>query len=375
MSEPKPTICLCMIVKNEAPVITRCLASVRPLIDHWVIVDTGSTDGTQNIIREFMRDAPGALFERPWVNFAHNRTEAFALARPHGDYALVIDADDTLRIADDFTLPALDRDSYQVLIESPPLRWPRAQLFRHGANWRYVGVLHEFPACDLAAPTSALLPGLSFLRGEDGNRRKDPALFRRDAEILEQALPGEADPMLAARYRFYLAQSYRDCGEAQQALANYLIRANAGLWEQEVYASLLEAAKLQEQLQHPTEHVLTTLRKASECCPSRAEALYFASRLYRIQRRFAEGFAYAQRGLEIAMPDDALFSVPWIYQYGLLDEFAVNASWIGRHQDCLQACLKLLNEPYLPEDERPRVRDNARFARDRLAELIAQTPE
>jgi glycosyltransferase involved in cell wall biosynthesis len=70
------TICLNMIVKNEAPVIGRCLASVRPLIDQWVIVDTGSTDGTQALIREALADLPGVLIERPWVDFAHNRNEA-----------------------------------------------------------------------------------------------------------------------------------------------------------------------------------------------------------------------------------------------------------------------------------------------------------
>jgi len=46
----KPTVCLNMIVKNESEVITRCLKSVLPLIDYWVISDTGSTDGTQKII-------------------------------------------------------------------------------------------------------------------------------------------------------------------------------------------------------------------------------------------------------------------------------------------------------------------------------------
>ena len=43
------TICLNMIVKNEQPVIRRCLASVKEMIDYWVIVDTGSTDGTQDL--------------------------------------------------------------------------------------------------------------------------------------------------------------------------------------------------------------------------------------------------------------------------------------------------------------------------------------
>ena len=55
-SSTKPTICLSMIVKDEAPVIERCLRSVKPWIDHWVIVDTGSSDGTQAMIRKFMAD-------------------------------------------------------------------------------------------------------------------------------------------------------------------------------------------------------------------------------------------------------------------------------------------------------------------------------
>jgi len=46
-----PTICLCMIVKNEVDVLGACFASCRDLIDHWVICDTGSTDGTQELIR------------------------------------------------------------------------------------------------------------------------------------------------------------------------------------------------------------------------------------------------------------------------------------------------------------------------------------
>ena len=50
----RPSICLNMIVKNEAHVIARCLASARPLVDAWCIVDTGSSDGTQDKVRELM---------------------------------------------------------------------------------------------------------------------------------------------------------------------------------------------------------------------------------------------------------------------------------------------------------------------------------
>ena len=77
-----------MIVKNEAHVIQRCIDSVRPIIDHWVIVDTGSTDGTEEVVRTALADLPGTFVKRPWVDFAFNRTEALTLARPHGHYSL-----------------------------------------------------------------------------------------------------------------------------------------------------------------------------------------------------------------------------------------------------------------------------------------------
>jgi len=49
------TLGLMMIVKNEKDVILRCLKSVLPIIDYWTIVDTGSTDGTQDIIKSFLQ--------------------------------------------------------------------------------------------------------------------------------------------------------------------------------------------------------------------------------------------------------------------------------------------------------------------------------
>ena len=144
MEHLKPSICLCMIVKNEAPVIRRCLDSVRPLIDHWVIVDTGSTDGTQEIIRTHMAGLPGTLHERPWVDFAHNRSESLALARPHADYSLVIDADDFLEPVDRSSEAELTQDCYTLDIIDPPLRYIRKQVdqFSHNISKRMNKHMH-----------------------------------------------------------------------------------------------------------------------------------------------------------------------------------------------------------------------------------------
>ena len=73
-------ICLNMIVRDEAAVIERCLRSARPYIQAWAVSDTGSSDGTQDIVRRVLGDLPGELIERPWIDFAANRNEALQLA-------------------------------------------------------------------------------------------------------------------------------------------------------------------------------------------------------------------------------------------------------------------------------------------------------
>ena len=310
MTPTGQTVCLCMIVKNEAPVIARCLASARPLVDHWLVVDTGSTDGTQAIVREAMAGLPGELVERPWVDFGHNRSEALALARPLADYSLVIDADDVFEVPAAFTMPALDADSCMVDIKDSSIIYQRSQLFRNTLPWRYAGVLHEFPACDDAG-SAGHLP-VVMRRNHDGARRRDPSTYRNDAAILSRALETEPDSFLVSRYTFYLAQSWRDCGETEKALDAYLRRAALGYWQEEVYVALLQAARLKEGLKHPDDDVIAAYARATAVVPTRAEALHGAAKLCRAQNRFEEGYWLAKRGAGLSAPDGGLFVEPWI---------------------------------------------------------------
>ena len=358
------TICLSMIVKNEAPVIRRCLNSVRPIIDHWVIVDTGSADGTQDIIREVLKDLPGELHERPWRDFAHNRSEALSLARPHGDYSLIIDADDALELPTAFQLAELTEDSYLLEIQDSSVQYERTQIVRNSLPWRYAGVLHEFLTCE-GAGAAGHLP-IWMRRNHDGARRRDPETYRKDAAILENALLTESDPFLIARYTFYLAQSYRDSRQQEKSLEKYLARAELGFWQEEVFVSLLQAARLKEQLGYPDAEVIDAYLRAADACPTRAEALHGASRFCRYKGRMEEGYQIAKRGLNIAIPSGALFVEPWIYDYGLRDEFAVNAYWTGRYRECLETCLKILALLTLPQADWGRIVANARLAFHKL---------
>ena len=360
MPKSSPSICLCMIVKDEATVIKRCLDSVLPIITHWVIVDTGSTDGTQDVIRDYLKGVPGTLYERPWVNFAHNRSEALTLAREHADYSLIIDADDALEFPADFKMPELTADCYTMEIRDPPLLYPRTQLVNNRLRWFYRGVLHEFAQSEephVAAP----LP-IGMRRNHDGARRKDPTRFKQDAEIFEKALRDGTDPDLKARYTFYLAQSYRDAGDREKALVHYSERAKLGGWVEEVYFSLYQVARIKEIFKHPHQEVIAAYDAATSVLPSRSEADHGASRLCRVNGLYKQGYEIARRSLGKTYQHGSLFGEPWIYETGLLDEFAVNAYWVERYEECLDACLKVLKTGKMAGADLERVIANAQAA-------------
>ena len=74
------SIGLCMIVKNEAHIIRRCIESVRPLVDYVLLVDTGSQDQTQDVVRAFLAESNlrGEVSSEPWRDWTNSRTVAMA---------------------------------------------------------------------------------------------------------------------------------------------------------------------------------------------------------------------------------------------------------------------------------------------------------
>jgi glycosyltransferase involved in cell wall biosynthesis len=363
MNATGQTICLNMIVKNEAPVIRRCLEAVRPIIDHWVIVDTGSIDGTQDLIREVFRDVPGELHERPWRNFAHNRSEALALARGHGDYVFVIDGDEVLEIAPDFVMPSLTHDSYNLRILYGGCSYLRKQMVRNALPWRYEGVVHEYITCELAR-NEAFLPGLQTVPHHDGARARDASTYRRDALMLEQALIEEPNN---TRSVFYLAQSYRDAGDLELALRHYKRRVDMGGWPEEVWFSLYQIGQIRERLQHPWPEVLDSYLHAWQYDATRCGPLYRVAMHYQAKGEYQTAHIFLARAMQVPKPgDNRLFVEQTIYDFQLSIEYAVAAYYVGQHAEAIATNNALLRSGRLPPQAIAQVIRNRRFSVDAL---------
>ena len=163
-----PTVSLCMIVKNEQRYLAQCLASVKPIVDELIVVDTGSTDHTLSIARVF----GATIYHFDWTgSFSDARN--YAISKANGKWILIMDADERIssRDYDGFravireSLPT--RDAWSVPIRNYSNRvhiqgWTandgaypeeeradgwypaeRVRLFPNDPRIRYEGVVHE----------------------------------------------------------------------------------------------------------------------------------------------------------------------------------------------------------------------------------------
>jgi glycosyltransferase involved in cell wall biosynthesis len=363
----KPTITLCMIVKNETHVIERCLRSVASSIDRYDITDTGSTDGTQDTIKKIMDElgVPGEVHQSDWKGFGDHggkmgsRTESLINCDGKADYAWVIDADDsavgTIELPDD-----CDVDAYSLKIQRGDFVWWRNQIFKISSGWKYEGILHEY------ASTSKENPKIERLFGDYGiDARTEGARnvgispvekYSKDAETLENALLDTPD---STRYQFYLAQSYFDSQQFEKSLVAYEKRVEMGGWPEEVFYSMYRIAIIKGITEKPNEEIIRAFEECYNYKPDRAEPLYQISRIYRGLGKNALAFMFAKTGLEIPYPQqDILFIQEEIYKYALLDEIGATAFYAGKPHMGYAACKRLLEENLIPDEHRPRVKEN-----------------
>jgi glycosyltransferase involved in cell wall biosynthesis len=189
ITEKKATICLNMIVKNESHIIEITLEKLCKKIsfDYWVICDTGSTDNTPTIIKDFFekKGIKGELFYDEWTNFAHNRTLALQRAYTKTDLLLVFDADD--EIVGNIEIPSeVLFDEYHYKFGSAfGTSYTRVLMINNHKKFEFLSVIHEFISCKEGPSKSLVIEGDYYVvSGRSGSRNLDPDKYLKDALIL-----------------------------------------------------------------------------------------------------------------------------------------------------------------------------------------------
>jgi glycosyltransferase involved in cell wall biosynthesis len=259
----RPTVSLCMIVKNEEDNLAACLGPVADLVDEMIVVDTGSADRTKEIAAQL-----GArVFDFPWVDsFAAARNES--LRHASGDWIFWMDADDRVVADNREKLRAVfanlsdeniahvmkcacvpqERggtttvvDHVRLFRNRPDLRWEYRvheqilpALRRTGVEVRWSDVVIQHVGYqDPALRGRKLERDIRLLRLEDAERPDDPfTLFNLGSVYQELGRVAEAVPLfkrslershptdsIVRKLYALLSQSHRYLGEKELALA------------------------------------------------------------------------------------------------------------------------------------------------------------
>jgi hypothetical protein len=221
-----PSLTLCMIARNEAPVLPRCLASVQGLAHHVVIADTGSTDDTPAIAAQHGAE----VLHIPWTNdFAAARNASLSPART--PWILVLDADEWLtpanatRIADLAAAPpehAYYLDQKNTEPSGHTTRNALVRLFPNRPEVRFRHPVHEDVVSSL---TAASIPIKHTSIEIEHAGYTDPATLAakvaRNKAILETSLAEATNPASEPHLRFHLGCVLSGEGHLEEALTHF----------------------------------------------------------------------------------------------------------------------------------------------------------
>lgn len=336
--EIKPySLCLNMICKNEAPIITRLFDSVVDIIDCYCICDTGSTDNTVSLIEEYFKkkNIPGKIVFEKFKDFSYNRNFALKQSCGMSDYVILLDADMVLDVRK-FDKRMLTGDCYGILQGSNEFYYNNMRIVKNlplngdtSFNfYKYIGATHEYISTPEGSQAVNFGKDIIFIKDiGDGCSKGDK--FIRDMKLLEDELKEKPNDV---RSHFYLANTYFCTGKHNEAIEMYKKRIELGGWIQEVWYSYYRIAICYKELNDMAKAIQYWL-DAYNYFPDRLENLYEIVSHYRIigkQKLAVMFYKVAKETLNRHLKiDDYLFLENCVYTYKLDYEYTIVASYTG----------------------------------------------
>jgi len=322
-------IVMITMFKNESSVIKRMLDSCLPYVDYYVLQNNGSTDGTDQIVKDFLVDngLSGELYEveEGWVGFGWNRDHLLQYCQKsdHGcDWILKMDCDEVLEIDDDFDWSPLDNkatQAFHIPAVSGNCIYHRAWMWNASLPWRFNhDTCHETISCELPGV------GENFERVDlsskfrqvgynEGQSWSNPVKFISDSLILEEKMIKE-NTIFSDLYHFwYIGKSYNDAytstafplGRTQQEeyarraiyyFDEYVkhrqqLRGGAVELDEMSYMGLIFSAECYKFIGQP-DQAIETFKRASVFAPERNDHLFGIADVYHTQKDFKNMLAH-----------------------------------------------------------------------------------
>ncbi len=352
-----------IMVKNEADVIIPTLEPlVQEGVDAILVYDTGSTDGTQNVVRSYFKSKNiqhGYIIEDPFIDFATSRNRSLDAVEklfPQITFFLMLDAEWYLHNTKELITycqhhkeiePGVLDSCYSIrlITKQDNIDNYAVRLFRNGKNARYVGVVHE----SVKQPSSGRLPHdiyFEYIPKQFGQEKSKQRLTR-DYELLKKSL--EDDPT-NTRTLFYLAQTCQFLDKWEEAIRYYKKRAEYNDISEECYLAYYRIGCAIEHLRfgknvlsYTWEDALHYYLQAYSMLPHRAEPLFRIANYYHYMQQYPLAYLFAQKAADLPYPQhDVLFVEKDVYDFMRHDILSQCAVYVGEYEKGKDAVLKAI---------------------------------
>lgn len=306
------SLAICLVVRDEARVLARCLQSLAGLYDEICVLDTGSVDETLDIARAFgasvavdtsCNDEQGRIRD-----FSVARNAAMKLVR--AEWFLQIDADEILDAGHDILKAAIASDANDAVLvrmRSQGSQWMYPRLLRRHTCVEYRSPVHEYA---VRTGTFRMEPGITIvnLPNKDGKETGSA----RNIRICAWAL--EADPANAWLW-YRLATEYSRLREHAMALAAYEQALSTGNLAHSRYNALCGMATALAGVGR-SQDGFETARSAVREVPDRAEAMCLLGDMMRRSNEFARARSWYELAAGLGAPPAGELSMTWLDAYG-----------------------------------------------------------
>jgi len=383
---------LTQIMKNEAHVAHRMLNSIKPIVDGIVIIDTGSTDDSINIVRKWGEDngVETYVFERPFDNFEASRNESFKRAREifltkndgHTYYNFWLDFDEQIELDSKFNKQKIDKDLYMFNTYIGAMKYTRNELCRLDKPFRFYGVCHEFIVCDDKNITSGLLEGLVVRVKMDGGSWQSniPSKYLSHAHILEKYInDSRQDP----RWIFYTAQSYHDSAcvpdnkdendeRLRRSMKFYKERVSRpDGYPEEIFYAQYRIGTIMRAMEEPWNLALNELLKAYSFDPLRGEPIKAIIDYYLAVGEWHNAYLFSSFGKKNfhnknPYPTRLLFVDETLYEWKFLEAHSAACFYTQKIDEARQTYFEMVKiskekPQYFTQDDLNKIQMNAQF--------------
>ncbi len=386
---------LAIIAKNEEHcILTMLNSAVKDVCDMVVINDTGSTDRTREVVREWGEKTgiPTYVVDRPFDNFCNSRNHAMEVARQkvteHGwsrnqTLGMWLDCDETLHITPGFNKQKMDKQLYMMNTFIGSMKYTRNTFWNmsESLHFYYYGPVHEFIMCKEQNISSGLAENIHVDVKMIGASWKGDISqkYLKHAFLLEEYINYEDRN---SRWVFYLAQSYHDSSSSSnkeenekrllRAMSYYTERVNTlSGYEEERFYSQYRIGTIKLALEYPWAEVHQDLMKAAAMEPLRCESLkiiidhYLAVSEYHLAYLYAKSAKATFHG-QNPYPNRLLFVDESLYNWRLLESVSACCAYTNRKEEAKENFNEILRlvktkPEWFNQDDLNKINMNAQF--------------